>query len=143
MMCERVDQAHIKRAFQAGIEERIPTGALCHILRIHILCLCMYPEFGRRFRRRRRWDFFFRVGQSSFSVILPGLRLLYISSTHIRILREDDVNEMWIAPKKPTKRVFQPIVVEAIGSQMTSHPTERSQYSPSIDPSFNIVHDII
>ena len=141
MMCERVDQAHIKRAFQAGIEERIPTGALCHILRIHILCLCMYPEFGRRFRRRRRWDFFFRVGQSSFSLILPGLRLLYISSTHIRILREDEVNEMWIAPKKLIKHPFEHfrVIVRAVGSQMTSHLSDHSHSQPR----FKITHDMI
>ena len=99
-MCERVDQAHIKRAFQAGIEERIPTGALGHELRSHVLSLCMCPEFGRRFGKRRRSDFFFRLGWSNFSVILPRLTLLYISSAHVSVLREDDVNEMWIAPKQ-------------------------------------------
>ena len=141
-MCERVDQAHIKRTFQAGIEERIPIGALCHILRVHVLCLCMRPDHGGRFRRRRRWSFFFRIGRSSFSVTLPRPTLLYISSAHIRILREDDVNEMRIAPKKSTEVSFEPIIVAAIGSQMTSHPTDHSN-SPAIEPKSDIPHDII
>ena len=110
-MCERVDQAHIKRAFQAGIEERIPTGALCHEFQAHILSLCMRPQFGRRLGKRQRSDFFFRLGRSSFSVILPRPALLYISSMHIRILREDDINEMWISPKKYTELAFEPIII--------------------------------
>ena len=142
-MCERVDQAHIKRAFQAGIEERIPTGALCHELRAHVLSLCMRPQFGRRFGKRRRSDFFFRLGRSSFSVILPRPALLYISSTHIRILREDDINEMWIAPKKSTKRLFDPIIDIAGRSQMTSLPTDHRHSQAIIHPPFDISHDII
>ena len=110
-MCERVDQAHIKRAFQTGIEERIPTGALGHELRAHVLCFCMRPQFGGGFGKRRRSDFFFRLGRSSFSVILPRPALLYISSMHIRILREDDINEMWISPKKYTELAFEPIII--------------------------------
>ena len=102
-MYERVDQAHIKRAFQTGIEECIPTGALCHILRVHVLCLCMRPELGGIFR-------------SNFFVILPPRWFLYISSAHVGILGEDDVNEMWVAPKKSTKLFFEPIIIEAIGS---------------------------
>ena len=141
-MCERLDQAHIKRAFQAGIEERIPTGALGHELRAHVLCFCMRPQFGGRLGKRRRSEFFFRPGWSSFSVILPRPPLLYISSAHIGIFREDKVNEMRIAPKKTTKHPFQPIIVTAGRNQMTSHPTERS-HSPSIDPSSDIYHDSI
>ena len=102
-MYERVDQAHIKRAFQAGIEESIPTGALSHILRAHVLSLCMCPQFGRRLGKLWRSDFFFRLVRSSFSVILTRLTLICISSANICIVREDDVNEMWIAPKKYTK----------------------------------------
>ena len=116
VMCERVDQAHIKRAFQTRIEEHIPTGALCHILRAHVLSLCMRPQFGRRFGKRRRSEFFFRLGRNSISVISPRLMSLYISSAHVSVLREDDVNEMWISPKKSTKLSFGPIIVEAIGS---------------------------
>ena len=115
-MFERVDQAHIKRAFQTGIEERIPTGALCHELRAHVFCLCMSPQFGGRFGKRRRSDFFFRLGRSSFSVILPRPALLYISSAHTRIPREDDANEMWEAPKKSTELWSKPIIIEAIAS---------------------------
>ena len=110
-MCERVDQAHIKRAFQAGIEERIPTGALGHELRAHVLCFCMRPQFGGRFGKRRSSDFFFRLGRSSFSVILTHPTLLYTSSAHICILRENDINEMWIAPKKYTKDPLEPIII--------------------------------
>ena len=141
-MCERVDQAHIKRAFQTRIEEHIPTGSLCHEFRAHVLCLCMCPEFGGRLGKPRRSEFFFQLGRNSFSVILTRPALLYISSAHVRILREEDVIEMWIAPKKYTKLSFVPIVVEAIGSQMTSHPTERS-HSPSVEPNSDIDHDII
>ena len=141
-MCERVDQAHIKRAFQAGIEERIPTGALGHELRFHVLCFCMCPELGGRLGKRRRSDFFFRLSRNSFSVISPRLMSLYISSAHIRIPKEDDVNEMWIAPKKSTKLSFEPIIVVAIGSQMTSSLTGHSHSHP-IDPPFEFSHDII
>ena len=116
MMFERVDQAHIKQAFQTGIEERIPTGALGHELRAHVLYFCMCPQFGGRFGKRRRSEFFFRLGRSSFSVISPRLMSLYISSAHVSVLREDDVNEMWISPKESTKLSFGPIIVEAIGS---------------------------
>ena len=118
-MCERVDQAHIKRAFQTGIKERIPTGALCHELRVHVLCFCMCPELGgRRFGKRRRSDSFFRFGRSTFSVILLRPTLLYISSAHIHIRREDDVNEMRIAPKKSSKLLFESITIDpATGSQ--------------------------
>ena len=115
-MLERVDQAHIKRAFQAGIEECIPTVALCHILRAHVLSLCMCPHFGGKFGKRGSSEFFFRLSWSNFSVTLPRLVLFYIYSAHIGILREDDFNEMWIAPKKSTKPPFGPIIVEAIGS---------------------------
>ena len=115
-MFERVDQAHIKRAFQAGIEEYIPTGALGHELRAHVLCLCMCPQFGGRLGKRRRSEFFFRLGRNSFSVILPRPPLLNIPSAHICILRENDVNDMWVAPKKSIKLSFGPIIVEAIGS---------------------------
>ena len=115
-MYERVDQAHIKRAFQTGIEERIPTGALGHELRAHVLYFCMCPEFGGRFGKLRRSEFFFRPRRSSFSVILPRLTLLCISSVHSRILREDDVNEMRIAPKTSNKLPFERIIIEAIGS---------------------------
>ena len=111
-----MDQADIKRAFQTGIEERIPTGALGQELREHVLCLCMCPHFGGRFGKRRRSDFFFRLGWSSFSAISLSLTLLYISSAHTHILREDDVDKMWIAPKKSTKLSFEPIIIEAIGS---------------------------
>ena len=141
-MCDRMDQADIKRAFQTGIEERIPTGALCHELRAHVLCLCMCPQFGGRFGKWRRSDFFFRLGRNSFSVILTRPALLYISSAHVCILREEDVIEMWMAPKKSTKLPFVPIVVEAIGSQMTSHPTDLDHSQP-IDPPSDISHDII
>ena len=116
-MYERVDQAHIKRAFQTGIEERIPTGALCHILRDHVLCICMCPHFGGRFGKRRRSEFFFRLGRSSFSVNFLRLALLYNSTAHIHILREDDVNEMRISPKKSAKLPFEATVVAATGSQ--------------------------
>ena len=117
-MFEGVDQAHIKRAFQAGIEERIPTGALCHELRAHVLSLCMRPQFGGGFGKRRSSVFFFRLRRSSFSAILPRLTLLYISSAHTPILREDDVNEMQIAPKKSTKLPFELITIDpATGSQ--------------------------
>ena len=115
-MCDRMDQAHIKRAFQAGIEERIPTGALGYELRAHVLYFCMCPQFGGRFGKRRRSDFFSRLGRSSFSDILSRPALLYISSAHICILREDDINEMWVAPKKSGKLSFEPIIVEAVGS---------------------------
>ena len=133
-MYERVDQAHIKRAFQAGIEERIPTGALGHELRVHVLCFCMCPEFGgRRFGKRRRSDSFFRFGRSTFSVILLRPTLLYISSAHIHIRREDDVNEMRIAPKKFTKLPFDPITVIAGRSQMTSLLTDHNiTHAPSV-----------
>ena len=128
-MFERVYQGHIKRAFQAGIEERIPTGALCHELRAHVLSLCMRPQFGRRFGKRRRSDFFFRLGRSSFSVILPGLRPLNISSAHNRILIEDDINEMRISPKKSAKNLFEMTIVEATESQndVTSYGSWHSQ----------------
>ena len=116
-MFERVDQAHIKRAFQAGIEERIPIGALCHILQVHVLWLSMGPEFGGRFGKRRRWGFFLRLGRTSFSIVLPRPALHCISSTHFRILREDEVDEMRITPKRTTKLLFEFIVVAAIGSQ--------------------------
>ena len=116
-MFEPVDQAHIKRAFQAGIEERIPTGALCHELRAHVLSLCMRPQFGRRFGKRRRSDFFFRLRWSRFSVILPRPALLHISSAHIRILKVDDENEMRIAPKKLSKLFELITIVPATGSQ--------------------------
>ena len=99
-MYERVDQAHIKRAFQTGIEGRIPTGALGHELRAHVLYFCMCPEFGGRFGKRRKPEFFFRFGRSTFSVSLPRTTLPYILSARIRILKENDVNEMRIAPKK-------------------------------------------
>ena len=117
-MCERVDQAHIKRAFQAGIEERIPTGALGHELRFHVLCFCMCPELGGRLGKRRRSEFFFQLGRNSISVIFPRPLLLYMSSAHICILRENDVNEMRIAPKKSTKLPFELITIDpATGSQ--------------------------
>ena len=117
-MCERVDQAHIKRAFQTGIEERIPTGTLGHELRAHVLYFCMCPQFGGRFGKWRRSDFFFRLHRNNFSVILPRPTLLYISSAHSRILREDDVNEMRIAPKKLSKLSLELITIDpAIGSQ--------------------------
>ena len=141
-MCERVDQAHIKRAFQAGIEERIPTGVSCYILRAHVLCLCMCPLFGGRLGKRRWSDFFFRPGWSSFSVILPRPTFLYISSANIRILGEDDVNEMWVAPKNPTKLPFENIIVVAYGSQMMLHFTDHS-HSQSIDPQSDALHDKI
>ena len=141
-MYERVDQAHIKRVFQARIEERIPTGALCHELRAHVFCLCMCPEFGGRFGKRRRSDSHFRFGRSSFSVILPRLTLLYISSAHVRILREEDVNEMWIAPKKSTKLPFDPIIVIAGRSQMMSLLTDHNHSRP-LGPPSDIFHDII
>ena len=141
-MYERVDQAHIKRAFQTGIEERIPAGALGHELRAHVLCLCMRPQFGGRLGKRRRSEFVFRLSRNSFSAILTRPALLYISSAHVRILREEYVIEMWIAQKKSTKLPFVPIVVEAIGSQMTSHPTE-SSHSLSVEPNSDIDHDII
>ena len=118
-MYERVDQAHIKRAFQTGIEERIPAGALGHELRVHVLYFCMCPQFGgRRLGKRRRPEFFFRLGRSSFSAILPRLTLLYISSAHICIPREDDLNEMRIAPKKSTENPFEQITIDpTTGSQ--------------------------
>ena len=117
-MLERVDQAHIKRAIQAGIEERIPTGALGHELRFHVLCFCMCPELGGRLGKRWRSEFFFRLGRSSFSVILLRPTLFYISSAHIRILRDKEVNEMWIAPKKSNKLSFELITIDpATGSQ--------------------------
>ena len=141
-MYERVDQAHIKRAFQTGIEECIPTGALGHELRDHVLSFCMCPHFGGRLGKRRRSDFFFRLRRSSLSVVLPRPTLLCISFAHTRILREDDVNEMRIAPKKNAKHPFQPIIVVAGRSQMTSHLTEY-RYSHPIDPSSRITHDII
>ena len=141
-MCERVDQAHIKRALQAGIEERVPIRALCYILRVHIFCLCMCPQLSGRIGRQGRWNFFFQLGWSSFSVILPRPPLLYISSAHIGIFREDKVNEMRIAPKKTTKHPFQPIIVTAGRNQMTSHPTDHS-HSLAIDPPFDFCHDII
>ena len=131
-MYERVDQAHIKRAFQAGIGERIPTGALCHELRVHVLCFCMCPELGgRRFGKRRRSDFFFRLRRSSFSVILPRPTLLYTSSAHSRILREEDANEMRIAPKKSAKLLSDPVITNAIESQMELHPNDFGN-SPAI-----------
>ena len=102
-MCERVDQAHIKRAFQTGIEERIPTGALANELRAHVLCLCVRPQSSRRFGKRRRSDFFFRLRRSSFSAIFPRPPLDYISSAHSHTVRDEDVNEMRIAPKKSSK----------------------------------------
>ena len=135
-MFERVDQAHIKRAFQTGIEKRIPTGALRHELRAHILYFCMCPQFGGRFGKRRRSDFFFRLRRSSFSVILPRPTLLYISSSHICILREEDIHEMRIAPEKCTKPPFEPIIDVAIGSQMASHPTDHS-HSLDMHPPFD------
>ena len=117
-MFERVDQAHIKRAFQTGIEERIPSGALGHELRAHVLYFCMCPQFGGRFGKLRRSDFFFRLRRSSFSDIMPRPTLLYISPAHICTLREDDVNEMRIAPKKYTKHPFELITIDpATGSQ--------------------------
>ena len=128
-MCERVGHAHIKRTLQAGIEECIPTGALCHILRVHVLCLCMRPELGGIFR-------------SNFFVILPRPTFLYISSANIRILGEDDVNEMWVAPKNPTKLPFENIIVVAYGSQMMLHLTDHS-HSQSIDPQSDVLHDKI
>ena len=141
-MYERVDQADIKRAFQAGIEERVPIGALCYILRAHVFCLCMCPQFSGRIGRQGRWDFFFRLRWSSFSVILPRPTFLYISSANIRILREEEVNEMWVAPKKPTKLPFEKIIVVAYKSQMMLHLTDHSHSHP-IDPPFEIFHDII
>ena len=117
-MFERVYQGHIKRAFQVGIEECIPAWALCHILRIHVFCLCMRPEFGGRLGKRRRSDFFFRLGWGNFSDILPRSALLYISSAHIGILREDDVSELRIAPKTFSKLSFEPITIDPVtGSQ--------------------------
>ena len=120
-MYERVDQAHIKRAFQTGIEERIPTGALGHELRAHVLYFCMCPQCGEKFGNWRRSEFFFRLRRSSFCVTLPRLRLFYIfsiSSVHSRILREDDFNEMRIAPKKLGKLSFEVItIVPATGSE--------------------------
>ena len=141
-MFERVDQAHIKRAFQTGIEECIPIGALCHILRVHVLSFCMSPQSGGRLGKRRRSEFFFRLGRSSFSVILPRPTFLYISSANIRILREEEVNEMWVAPKKPTKLPFEKIIVVAYKSQMMLHLTDHS-HSQSIDPPSDILHDKI
>ena len=141
-MCERVDQAHIKRAFQTRIEEHIPTGSLCHEFRAHVLCLCMCPEFGGRLGKPRRSEFFFQLGRNSFSVILTRPALLYISSAHVRILREEDVNEMWIAPKKSTKLPFDPIIVIAGRSQMMSLLTDHSHSRP-LGPPSDIFHDII
>ena len=113
-----------------------------HGAEAHVLCLCMCPLFGGRLGKRRWSDFFFRSGWSSFSVILPRPPLLNISSTHIRIRREDDVNEMWIATKKSTKLPFEPIIVIAGRSQMTSLLTDHNHSHP-IHPSFNINHDNI
>ena len=142
-MYERVDQAHIKRAFQAGIEERIPIEALCHILRVHVLSLCMSPQFGGRLGKRRRSEFFFRLGRNSISIILPRLTSLYISTAHIRIPREGDINEMWIAPKKSTKLPFDPIIVIAGRSQMMSLLTDHNIHSRPLGPPSDIFHDII
>ena len=141
-MFERVDQAHIERAFQTGIEDRIPTGPLCHEFRSHVLYLCMRPQFGRRLGKRRRPEFFFRLGRNSISVISLRLTSLYISSAHVRVLRENDVNEMWIAPKKSTEPQFEFIVVIAGRSQMTSLPTDHNHSRP-LGPPSDIVHDII
>ena len=141
-MCERVDQAHIKRAFQAGIEECIPIGALCHILRVHVLSFCMSPQSGGRLGKRRRSEFFFRLGRCSFFVNFLRLALLYNSTAHIHILREDDVNQMCIAPKKYTKLSFDPIII-AGRSQMTSLPADQSNSLAIIDPTSNFLYDCI
>ena len=114
MKFDGVDQAHSKRTFQAGIEERIPAGALGHELRAHVLYFCMCPQFGGRFGKRRRSDFFFRLLRSSFSAILPCPTLVYISSAHSHTVRDEDVNEMRIAPKKLSKLIT---IDPATGSQ--------------------------
>ena len=102
----------------------------------------MCPDFGGRLGKRWRSGFFFRHGWSSFSSIFLDLELLYIPSAHIRIRREEDVNEMLVAPKTFTKLSFGPIIANTIESQMTSLLTWYS-YSLAINPPSNLLYDLI